>query len=102
MPEQYEHYRGLLADPDPTLRWKGAEALGRLGDPRAVDDLIGALQDEDRLVRKKAVWALGALGDPRAVRPLRALYRTEGPEIQDLIREVQQTLLQTVSDPVRR
>ncbi|WP_440949662.1 HEAT repeat domain-containing protein [Methanosphaerula subterraneus] len=95
--ERYEYYRGLLVDPDPATRWKGAEALGRLGDPRAVDDLIGALQDEDRLVRKKAVWALGSIGDSRAIPPLRALYRTEGPEIQDLIREVQQMLLHAAS-----
>ena len=102
MPEQYVHYRGLLADPDPTLRWKGAEALGRLGDPRAVDDLILALQDGDRLVRKKAVWALGSIGDPRAISPLRGLYRTEGPEIQDLIREVQQILLRAGTGSIRR
>ncbi|ACL17788.1 HEAT repeat domain-containing protein [Methanosphaerula palustris] len=95
--ERYEHYRGLLIDPNPTARWKGAEALGRLGDPRAVDDLIGALQDEDRFVRKKAVWALGRLGDPRAIPPLRGLYRTEDPDIQNLIREVQQIILHTVS-----
>jgi len=98
MSDRYEHYRELLADPDSTSRWRGAEALGRLGDLRAVDDLIGALQDEDLMVRKKAVWALGTLGDSRAIPPLRALYRTEGPEIQDLIREVQQMLLHTVPD----
>lgn len=96
--ERYKYYRELLTDSDPTARWKGAEALGRLGDSRAVDDLIAALQDEDRLVRKKAVWALGSIGDPRAIPPLRALYRTEEPEIQDLIREVQQMLLRASSN----
>ena len=49
------HYRDLLADENPMNRWNGAVSLGRLGDPRAVDALIGALGDEDWRVRLKAI-----------------------------------------------
>jgi hypothetical protein len=41
-----------------------------IGDPRAVDPLIGALQDKDSSVRYAAAVALEAIGDLRAVEPL--------------------------------
>ena len=47
-----------------------AEALGKLGDQRAVDPLIKALQDSERWVHRSAAEALGKLGDTRAVEPL--------------------------------
>ncbi|RMF83541.1 MAG: NACHT domain-containing protein, partial [Nitrospirae bacterium] len=49
---------------------RAAEALGKLGDPRAVEPLLQALGDESRGVRRAAAEALGKLGDPRAVEPL--------------------------------
>ncbi|HEX5037882.1 MAG TPA: HEAT repeat domain-containing protein [bacterium] len=59
-----------LKDSDGTKRSKAAEALGELGDPRAIKPLIRALGDGDKLVRMAAAEALGELGDPRAVKPL--------------------------------
>ena len=47
-----------------------AEALGQLGDKRAVDPLIKALSDDHYWVRLSAAMALGQLGDKRAVDPL--------------------------------
>ncbi len=47
-----------------------AEALGKLGDKRAVGPLIARLGDDDFNVRKSAAEALGKLGDQRAVEPL--------------------------------
>ncbi len=60
-----EALAGLLDDPDPGLVEAAVEALGRMGDGRAVGPLV-------RLVREKrarltALWSLGAIGDPRAV-----------------------------------
>ena len=47
-----------------------AAALGRLGDPQAVEPLIAALQTRDSAVRNHAARALGQIGDARAVEPL--------------------------------
>jgi HEAT repeat protein len=55
-----------------------AEALGRLGDIRAVEPLISTLQHQYHNARRAAAEALGELGDARAVEPLiSALQRPE-------------------------
>jgi HEAT repeat protein len=54
---------------------KAAEALGRIRDPRAVEQLIAALKDEEIGVREAAAKALGEISDPRAVEPLIAALR---------------------------
>ena len=59
-----------LQDDNATVRWKAAEALGEIGDKRAVEPLISALQDDNATVREDAAWALGEIGDKRAVEPL--------------------------------
>jgi len=82
-----EHFIRQLADDDEVTRWRSAEALGRIGDPAAVEPLIDALWDEDARVRLKAAWALGAIGDPRAIPALRKLYRIEKEETQEIIQE---------------
>jgi hypothetical protein len=48
------------------VRIRAAEALGKIGDPRAVDGLGIALFDEDSMVRNLAAEALGKIGDARA------------------------------------
>lgn len=48
-------------------RKKTAEALGTMGDPKAVEPLLAALKDENGDVRWKAVIALGEIGDKRAI-----------------------------------
>lgn len=77
----------LLSDDDEVSRWKAAEALGRMGDPAAVDDLIGALWDDDARVRVKAAWALGQIGDRRAYAPLQRLFRMENDRTKEIIEE---------------
>jgi len=59
------------------VRRGAAEALGRIGDSRAVEPLIAALKDEDFLVRGAAAQALGEIGDLRAVEPLAAALKDE-------------------------
>ena len=81
------HFIRLLSNDDEGSRWKAAETLGRIGDPRAVDDLIGALWDDDGRVRLKAAWALGRIGDMRAYAPLQRLYRMENDRAQEIIQE---------------
>ncbi len=41
-----------------------AEALGEIGDPRAIPALVGALKDENERVRRAAAVALGRIGAP--------------------------------------
>ena len=62
----------VLADPNPVVRRRAAQALARIGpDARdAVPDLIVTLQDRNEEVRKSAARALGQIGpDARAAIP---------------------------------
>jgi HEAT repeat protein len=53
-----------LGSNDRSVQEEAAEALGELGDTRAVEPLIAALKDKDKGVREKAAEALGKLGEP--------------------------------------
>jgi HEAT repeat protein len=65
-------------DPDPAVREHAAEALGQMGDPRAVGPLVTvALEDGNARVREHAVEALGALGDEGARLALAALMLSD-------------------------
>jgi hypothetical protein len=63
MDERTAHFIRLISDDDEVSRWKAAEALGRIGDPAAVEELISTLWDDDARVRLKAAWALGRIGE---------------------------------------
>ncbi|MDD1676502.1 MAG: HEAT repeat domain-containing protein, partial [Methanomicrobiales archaeon] len=60
---------GALRDVDSGVRWKAAEALGKIGEP-AVGVLAEALEDADSDVRWKAAVALGISESPAAIDPL--------------------------------
>jgi HEAT repeat protein len=60
----------MLADNDAQVRATTAEALGNLGDIRALNPLLDMLRDEAALVRASVAEALGKLGDARAVNRL--------------------------------
>jgi len=81
-----------LSDDNEGTRWNAAEALGRLGDPRAVEPLIDTLWDDDARVRLKAAWALGMLGDPKALGPLQKLYRIEREDARETIGEAMEMI----------
>ena len=55
------------------VREYAAEALGKLGDRRAVPNLIEALHDKSDLVRPSVATALGKLGEPAAIEPLQRI-----------------------------
>jgi len=59
-----------LKDEDPRVRYQSAEALGNIGDSRAIDPLIQALNDEDNSVRYWSTVALGKINDARAAESL--------------------------------
>lgn len=61
----------LLHDPDADIRRTAAQALGKIGNSRAVGALIEGVSDQDPSVRESAAWALGRLSDAdEAVRNL--------------------------------
>ena len=66
-----------LGNNDEGMRRGAAEALGKLGDPIAVDPLITVLRDEDSGVRRNAAEALGEIGDARASEALIKALRDE-------------------------
>ncbi len=65
------------ASDDYLVRQYSAEALGQMGDRRAVTVLINSLKDENGFVRAAAATGLGNLGDKRAAE---ALFRSRHNE----------------------
>ena len=63
------------------MRDAAAEALGEIGDARAVEPLIAALKDGDWDVRQFAAKALGKIGDARAVEPLIATLKDSNKDV---------------------
>ena len=66
---------------------KAAEALGEIGDARAVEPLILALKDEYWEVRRRAAEALGEIGDARAVEPLKKALNDESRGVREAARD---------------
>jgi HEAT repeat protein len=71
----------LLEEKDPA-RGPAIEALGQIGDAKAVDPIISCLTDRDMNVRLAAASALGRLKDVRAARPLFAALVNPGEAAQ--------------------
>lgn len=67
---EFEQLIEGLKSPDRKIRKKSAEALGQLGDPRAIDPLIEALNDTHENVKKVVIIALGNFDDPKAISAL--------------------------------
>ncbi len=53
----------LLDAPDPLVRARAAAALGRLGDPSAVEPLAHRLGDPSKIVVRSVAWSLRKLGN---------------------------------------
>lgn len=60
----------VLDNEDEELRHEAVDALGNLGDIRAVEPLIELLKDDKSWYLSNVIDALGSLKDPRAVQPL--------------------------------
>jgi len=65
-----------LTDTDAGLRDKAAEALGELGDVRAVEPLIRSLWDNDTRVSNIAAYSLTRIGSSEALSAVQ-LWETE-------------------------
>ncbi len=66
----------IVALKEGDMRRVSAEALGKIGDTRAVEPLIATLKDKDSDVCKAAAEALGKIGDDRAIELLIAALKT--------------------------
>jgi HEAT repeat protein len=64
------------------LRYSAAEALGVVGNHRAVAPLIEAAQDPQVLIRRVAVRSLGLLHDSRAIPTLVRALRDPDPQVR--------------------
>jgi hypothetical protein len=63
--EAFDHWVVQLNGPNRFRRWDACQALGQLGDLRAVDALIERLGDQDASVCRAACRALDLLGERR-------------------------------------
>jgi hypothetical protein len=69
--EGMDHLLAGLRTWNKDIRLGIIEALGEIGDPKAVDPLILLLEDRNNEVRWEAALALGEIGDLRAIAPLK-------------------------------
>ena len=90
----------LEQNDDYLVRMRAAITLGKLGDPRAVEDLGVAVKDDDEWpVRQKAADALGELGDARAVDPLIAALREKKGNYSYEVQMAAAAALAKIGDP---
>ena len=76
------------------VRKNAAHALGRIGDPRAVEALKEALKDEYEYVRRGAAWALGNIGGTRAIGALEEASK----DVDVDVRRVAESALEQIKD----
>lgn len=67
----------VKAENEIDVKLKVVEVLGKIGDSRAVEPIIGFLTHRDEFLRCCAAVALGNIGDARAVEPLTKLLGSE-------------------------
>ncbi len=73
----------LVKSPDGYLQVAAVDALGRIGDPAAIDTLVGVATGEgvEPFTAKKALLALGRIGDPRAAPAVLKMLFEERPGV---------------------
>ncbi len=80
-PEAVEPLRQLLREaPSRAVRMACAWALGKIGDPCAIPDLVVLLGEEDLSSRAEAIMALGEMKHPEAIPPLLKVLREHPDE----------------------
>lgn len=74
-----------LKHEDQYIRYKAANALKEIGDPRAVEPLINALNDSEHAVCLAAVEGLEKIGDNRAVEPFIKALKNESFPVRNKV-----------------
>jgi HEAT repeat protein len=94
-----EYLITALCDRNHWVRWHATDALGMIGDTRAVDPLLSCLHDPDAIVRTRAAQALGTIGDVRALEPLIAALHDPEANVADATREAIGAIRQRTCEP---
>lgn len=85
-----------LASDDPAVRTAAAYALGNIGDPKAVQELVKLIdREEDTEVQRTAVRSLGLIGDPPSAEALGRIMKAQ-PHLRD---DVIQSLIRIGGKP---
>lgn len=84
VPEMVRAFEEARND-DPRVRRYLALSLGRLGDRRATQALVGALKDADDETRIFCILSLGTLGDTSSVIPLLGQAESDDPGIRKAV-----------------
>ena len=92
--EQFMKIMGMLSSDVKQERCGAARALGDIGNPSAVPDLLNALNDEDWEVREAVAWALGKIGDKRALPDLQEVAKSDP---NHSVRNVAQEAIEAIS-----
>ncbi len=84
-PPAVEHLIEVLrTDYDPIARWTSVEALGRIGDERALEPLIARLANDSHAdVRWHAADSLATLGDVKAIPALTTALKDPDKWVRD-------------------
>lgn len=70
-----------------SMAWEAGEALGRIGDGRALDCLLHMLHDENGRSRWTAAEALGRIGDAAAAEALKGRLSDADETVREKVRE---------------
>jgi HEAT repeat protein len=76
-PDSYPYVRDRVSNSDPIVRKNAIITLRKMGDLKAVPDIIAALEDPDPNVRMFAVTALIQFKDPRAIHPVITMLKKD-------------------------
>jgi HEAT repeat protein len=73
----------LVGSPDGFVQVAAVDALGRIGDPAAIDTLVAVATGDgvEPFTAKKALFALGRIGDPRAAPTVLRMLFEERPGV---------------------
>ena len=72
-----------LKSPDPKVRRKAAEEMGKLRDREALSPLLSAAQDPDAKVREEVVKSLGVLRDQKAITMLLTTLKDPSASVRE-------------------
>ena len=83
---------GFIHDAKPEIRIQAIQALGAIGDDKAVNALIGSLSDPDPVTRLAAIKVAGSMSSQTLKSHLQHIIQTEKDE------SVKQALREAISD----